>query len=306
MRDPHRNTRRRAFTLIEISIVLIIIALIVGGVLVGQDLIKGAAVRAQIAQIEKFNSATNAFKNKYGDLPGDIPDPHASMFGFQARGQYAGEGDGNGKIEGVTSDAAGQNFGVRECAGETVMFWVDLSAANLIEGSFTTASTHTPNASNVTLTSNPNIGAYFPAAKIGGGNYVYAWSQGAQDSAYIKNSTFNYFGISGGSNIEIATCDFLSSPVLAVAQAFAIDKKIDDGLPQTGNVVALFLDWNWQGSGFTGNWVGAADTSATQGLSTTCYDNGNVTGATQQYSMEENSGSGQNCALSFQMQGAAR
>jgi len=31
-----------------------------------------------------------------------------------------------------------------------------------------------------------------------------------------------------------------------------------------------------------------------------------VTGATQQYSMEENSGSGQNCALSFQMQGAAR
>ena len=272
----------------------------------GQDLIKGAAVRAQIAQIEKFSSATDAFKNKYGDLPGDIPDPHASMFGFQARGQYAGEGDGNGKIEGVGSDAAGQNFGVRESAGETVMFWVDLSAANLIEGSFTTASTHTPPVSTVKLTTTPSIGAYFPAAKIGGGNYVYAWSQGANNTGYIVNSTPNYFGISGGSNIALGTTSFTSSPALTVAQAYAIDKKIDDGLPQTGNIVALFLDSNWQGSGFTGNWVGAADTSATQGLSTTCYDNGNVTGATQQYSMEENGGSGQNCAISFQMQGAAR
>jgi prepilin-type N-terminal cleavage/methylation domain-containing protein len=45
------------FTLIEMSIVLVIIGLIVGGVLVGQDLIRAAYIRAQITQIEKFNTA---------------------------------------------------------------------------------------------------------------------------------------------------------------------------------------------------------------------------------------------------------
>ena len=44
--------QERGFTLIELSIVLVIIGLIVGGVLVGQDLIRAAQVRATISQIE--------------------------------------------------------------------------------------------------------------------------------------------------------------------------------------------------------------------------------------------------------------
>jgi prepilin-type N-terminal cleavage/methylation domain-containing protein len=46
---PQSVTRRNGFTLIELSIVLVIVGLIVGGVLVGQDLIRSAAVRAQIS-----------------------------------------------------------------------------------------------------------------------------------------------------------------------------------------------------------------------------------------------------------------
>jgi prepilin-type N-terminal cleavage/methylation domain-containing protein len=57
---PDESTRKAAltagFTLIELSIVLVIIGLIVGGVLVGQDLVKAAGVRATISQIEKFNT----------------------------------------------------------------------------------------------------------------------------------------------------------------------------------------------------------------------------------------------------------
>jgi hypothetical protein len=55
------------------SIVLVIIGLIVGGVLVGQNLIASATVRAHVTQIEKFNHGANAFFEKYGYLPGDIP-----------------------------------------------------------------------------------------------------------------------------------------------------------------------------------------------------------------------------------------
>lgn len=79
------------FTLIELSIVLVIIGLIVGGVLVGQSLINAAAVRAQVTQIEKFNSVVNTFYGKYGYLPGDLPAGPAAQFGFASRGSYAGE-----------------------------------------------------------------------------------------------------------------------------------------------------------------------------------------------------------------------
>src|ERR1700735_2969244 len=100
-------TAQRGFTLIELSIVLVIIGLIVGGVLVGQDLIRAADVRAQISQIEKYQTAVNTFRGKYGYLPGDIKDPDASSFGFQPRGPYAGEGDGNGILEGNENNASG-------------------------------------------------------------------------------------------------------------------------------------------------------------------------------------------------------
>jgi prepilin-type N-terminal cleavage/methylation domain-containing protein len=67
------NISKHGFTLIELSIVLVIIGLIVGGILVGRDLISAAAVRAQISQIERYHTAANTFRTKYAYLPGDIP-----------------------------------------------------------------------------------------------------------------------------------------------------------------------------------------------------------------------------------------
>jgi prepilin-type N-terminal cleavage/methylation domain-containing protein len=97
-----QSSHGNGFTLIELSIVLVIIGLIVGGVLVGQNLIDAAAVRAQISQIEKYNTAANTFRGKYGYLPGDIPNPYAAQFGFLPRGTYKGQGDGNGVIQSIT------------------------------------------------------------------------------------------------------------------------------------------------------------------------------------------------------------
>src|SRR5271155_2823005 len=112
---------QHGFTLIELSIVLVIIGLIVGGVLVGQDLIRAAEVRATIAQIEKYNTAVNTFRGKYNALPGDMNAATATAFNFTARGAFAGEGDGNGVIEGISANATGDNNGFLQ-SGETTMF----------------------------------------------------------------------------------------------------------------------------------------------------------------------------------------
>src|ERR1035438_8612722 len=122
-RINHETRSERGFTLIEIAIVLVIIGLIVGGVLVGQNLIAAATVRAQITQIEKYNTAVNTFRGKYNALPGDMQATQAAQLGFTPRIGLVGRGDGNGLIEG------GYATGVVPC-GETVMIWNDLSTAN--------------------------------------------------------------------------------------------------------------------------------------------------------------------------------
>jgi prepilin-type N-terminal cleavage/methylation domain-containing protein len=297
---------KHGFTLIELSIVLLIIGLIVGGVLAGQNLIFAAGVRATISQIGNYNTAVNTFRTKYGALPGDLNSGTATTFGFKARGSQAGEGDGNGVIEGVWQNAAGSDYGYIDCAGETAMFWVDLTTANglnvnLIDGSFSTATPTTIPGSDITTTSTPNIASYLPQAKLGQGNYVYVWS-GGYNATLASGDNTNYFGISAVSLIAASSyaCNLASTPGLTVAQAYSMDNKIDDGFPQSGNVTAMYVngDGNLQGI----YWAGTVGTGATSGSPTTCYDNGGNGGAAQNYSLAQNGGTGVNCALSFRFQ----
>ena len=58
--------KRSGFTLIELAIVLVVIGLITGGILVGQDLIQAGQLRSVISQVEKYETAANSFKLKYG------------------------------------------------------------------------------------------------------------------------------------------------------------------------------------------------------------------------------------------------
>ena len=287
--------RRQGFTLIELAIVLVIIGLLVGGVLVGRDLLSAAALRAQISQIEKYQQAVNTFKGKYGYLPGDIPNPDATQFGFMSRGIYTGEGDGDGLILGISNHAAGNSWGNAESAGETVMLWADLGTAGLIDGRFNTARPDSLPGANITGTT---LAAYLPSAKIARGNYIYAWSGGI---AVGNNNAINYFGLSGTTNIA-SFGGMTSAPALTVLEAYTIDRKLDDGLPQSGNVIDLYLhntnpDWA-AGGGASGAWAGVATSAA----ATTCHDNGNITGAAHQYSITQNNGAGMNCALSFKFQ----
>jgi prepilin-type N-terminal cleavage/methylation domain-containing protein len=304
------------FTLIELSIVLVIIGLIVGGVLVGRDLISAAGTRAQIAQIDKYNAAVNTFYGKYGYLPGDIPKNAAAQFGFATRVGGTGDGDGNGVIEGDNT-TTGQICGFNVLAGETSLFWNDLGVLHLIDGQFVnntdTAISTLPNGLG-TLPAN----AYLPEAKIGNTNFVYVWSGGygtdaggnsgnggSTVAALCTNSpgnNINYFGLSQLSQTSNGSPH--SSPGLSVGQAYAIDKKIDDGFPQSGRVAAMYPNDDsdnglivWAQGGNPNYNSPPLNNSAS---STTCFDNAGGTGS-QKYSVGQ-SGAAMNCALSFRFQ----
>ncbi len=276
---------KSAFTLIELSIVLVIIGLIVGGILTGRDLINAAGVRAQVAQIEKYQQAVNTFRGKYGALPGDIDNVSALRFGLAPRGSNLGQGDANGIIEGVNSTSANNNYGFTFGAGETLMVWVDLSAARLIDERFTAGSATAMLSGPV---SGSTINNYFPPARIGQGNYVYIYS-----SAYWPGA--NSFGISAIQNIVASGngCGWCmaSSTALSAQQAYSIDAKIDDGLANKGRVAARYMDYSAFGSSGVG-WTSYASSSS----GSTCFE---TTTSQYSYAVATNA---LNCALAIKFQ----
>jgi prepilin-type N-terminal cleavage/methylation domain-containing protein len=298
---------RGGFTLIELSIVLVVIGLIVGGILVGQNLIAAANARATITQIEKYNTAVNTFRGKYGYLPGDIKDPDASNFGFQPRGTGTGQGDGNGVIEGAgASNVTGED----QAGGETLMFWVDLSAAHLIDGGFSAASE--TGTFSATPTSTPSLSAFLPAAQLGNGNYIYVYSGGHWSGPVWASTSTNYFGLSAVTATNGSPSWPFSNPGLTVQQASAVDTKLDDGMPLSGRVIAAYVNGSANNNGYGSN--DGAPTYVNPGGSSylptgviapsalTCYDNGDSTANPTNYSITTNGGTGVNCALSFGFQ----
>ncbi len=325
MRVPWISEASIGFTLIELSIVLIIVGLLVGGILVGKDLIDSAAVRAQVSQIENYRTVVNAFRDKYGYLPGDIPDPAATSIGLKARGTNTGEGDGNGLIQSscvvpTVGCPWATNFtyhylGILQEPGnasETTLFWSDLSLAKLIPENFTNPTT----AVSINEATAPALQDYFPRGKISK-TYILVWSGGitAANTSPLQSDGINYFSL-GGLNTVIKNSGWAyQGAQLTVLQAFDIDNKIDDGKPQSGKVSAFVpsngiviwssgsASWNvhcpcyvMSSGASSGSPNYGPTTTATSFATTNCYDNNGVVGD-QKYQLTN--AILQNCALSF-------
>ena len=221
----HTNGKQ-GFTLIELSIVLVIIGLIVGGVLVGQDLIKAAEVRATISQIEKYNTAVRTFQGKFGGIPGDITAATATSFGITAAAYTGatGIGDGNGIIQ--DSQSTNTNTPV----GEPVIFWQELSSAGLLDGNLG-ANLSTVGVTTAAASVLATATYYVPSAKLGRSNYIIVGS----------DNGINYYSITGLSGITAGaagTATYTGANYLTPIESYNIDKKVDDGAPNTGTVQA--------------------------------------------------------------------
>jgi prepilin-type N-terminal cleavage/methylation domain-containing protein len=117
----------RGFTLIEIAIVLVIIGLLLGGVLKGQELITGARVRNLISQQDGIKAAFFGFQDRYRALPGDYASASTNI--NCGTGSCA-NGNGNGRIESLTSNPP-------PTEAEDILAWNHLTAAGFMNGSYT-------------------------------------------------------------------------------------------------------------------------------------------------------------------------
>lgn len=249
---------------------LVIIGLIVGGVLVGRDLISASEIRAQISQIEKLNTAVNTFRGKFNALPGDISVSNATQFGF-ANASCAGTAglrDGNGVIEGNGGSGSKSQGG-----GETGLFWNDLSSevgGRLIDAAFTTATcTSTPSVIDLS-----GLKDYFLPAKITSVDYILVYSHSG--SNYFNLSSLGEFG--GG----IFT-GYGKTPII---KAYKIDAKMDDGIPNAGNVKAEFVNGD------------AVNTTSWPTYQSWACDNS----TTNTYNITNDGGNAPNCTLTFKLQ----
>ncbi|MBI1989387.1 MAG: prepilin-type N-terminal cleavage/methylation domain-containing protein [Betaproteobacteria bacterium] len=123
--------KQTGFTLIEIAIVLVIIGLLLGGVLKGQELIQSARVRNLASMQDGVKAAFFGFQDRFRALPGDYTLGTTNITGATANG------NGNGQIE--TTGTCGTIPGCQ--AYEHIITWEHLSRAGFINGTYTAAAT---------------------------------------------------------------------------------------------------------------------------------------------------------------------
>jgi prepilin-type N-terminal cleavage/methylation domain-containing protein len=98
MKSNIRN--QKGFTLVEIAIVMVIIGLLIGGVLKGQEMIKNAKIKRVVKTSDEMRAAIYTYQDRFGYLPGD--DPSATTHLAGAAGVVNGDGDGT--IEGAEDE----------------------------------------------------------------------------------------------------------------------------------------------------------------------------------------------------------
>ncbi len=185
--------QQRGFTLVEIAIVLVIIGLLLGGILKGQELITSARVRNIADQNSGIQAAYYGFIDRYRQVPGDWAQANA----VQAIPNVATGGDNSGRLDGTNVWT------------EALALWDQLSKAGFIKGNYV-GGTSAPDAADTDMAPRNAFNGYL-----------------------ILYRTDDYEVATGTASERLNLVLGAGIPVNVLRE---LDLKIDDGLPQTGDM----------------------------------------------------------------------
>ena len=205
--------RQSGFTLVELAIVLMIIGLLIGGVLRGQELMGNARLQRVINDITSYGAAINTFMDSYSARPGDLATASTRLPGCETgNSNSCRNGNGNGIIGAPVST---WDVGDQSIASENTQFWKHLAMAHLVSGV-------NPSASIL------DWGMSHPAAPLPGG-YAMITTVGGGVANITSGSLVMQLRTDINTSVE-------TNPAMSPKQAAYIDRKMDDGIPQTGDV----------------------------------------------------------------------
>ena len=134
--------KQTGFTLVEIAIVLVIIGLLLGGILKGQEMITQAKIKNVINDFNGISAAIYSYQDRYRALPGDeLSSNTTSRWGTNA---YGGDGNGTFCTSSCGTSAPKYNSSATSApasgGSETNLFWLHLRLAGFVPGSTDTTS----------------------------------------------------------------------------------------------------------------------------------------------------------------------
>lgn len=215
----------RAFSLVELSIVLVILGLLTGGILAGQSLIRAAEIRSVSVDMAQYQTAIYNFRDRYAALPGDIPNATSIWGSVSLDGAACPDGQGTGTH---TCDGNDDRILTHR---EGFRLWQHLANAGLVSGSYSGVYYDT--------STGAKEGVNSPLSKLGPNTTVTIKTWGPHTSTDADNYPMESeltmrFGdpLCGSSSSRgSARC-----PVLRPEEAWNIDTKLDDGKPAEGKL----------------------------------------------------------------------
>ncbi len=199
----------KAFSLLEMAIVVVIIGVIVGGIMVGVSLVHAGQMHAIIKEKGEFEAAFASFRERYDGLPGDL---------YNATTHWPQTINGNGDH----SILWGQ---------ETFSAWQELGLSQLIRGNF----------SGTLGPARPGID--FPksaAASAGWGVFYGRLDTMCAPTIYTGpgvNAMHHVFTF--GTAVPASNPSWAWGRAISTSDALSIDNKTDDGRPGTGNIFGI-------------------------------------------------------------------
>ncbi len=206
-----RSDAESGFTLVELTVALIVVGFVTGAVLMGRSLVHAAEIRRLAGQLEAMQVAVTSFRRQYAELPGDFSGATVLW-----PDDDPGDGNGDGRIDAVWPE-------------ETYAAWKHLALAGLYQSEVGDASM--------------GSGTWVPKGALEGSyiNVLYdEWPSGTERIGNFLTVTSIPVAVSAHGYLGYLINYGMGGPACGLVpdKAQALDQKTDDGLPLSGRIVS--------------------------------------------------------------------